>query len=58
MQHLAGHDLGFLNDLTEHLVPLPICNNWVGWLCSVDRLVPEDIHNQVAIKLLVSGLLT
>ena len=26
--------------------------------CCVDRTVPEAIHNQVAIKLLVSGLLT
>ena len=31
-------------------------NNWVGWLCCVDRLVAEAIHNQVSIKLLLSGL--
>ena len=24
------------------------------WLCCVDRLVPDAIHNQVAVKLLVS----
>ena len=28
------------------------------WRCCVDRTVPDAIHNQVAIKLLVSGLLT
>ena len=28
------------------------------WRCCVDRTVPEAIHNQVAIKLLVSGVLT
>ena len=30
----------------------------VGWLYCVDRLVSEAIHNQAAIKLLVSGLVT
>ena len=30
----------------------------VDWLCCVDRPAPEAIHNQVAIKLLMSGLLT
>ena len=24
-------------------------NHWGGWLCCVGRLVPEAIHNQVAI---------
>ena len=28
------------------------------WRCCVDRAVPEAIRNHVAIKLLVSGLLT
>ena len=32
-------------------------NNWVGWHCCVDSIVPEAIHNPVAIMLLVSGLL-
>ena len=32
-------------------------NHWVGWACSVDKTVPEAIHNPVAIKFLVSGLL-
>ena len=33
-------------------------NIWVWWLCCVNRIVPKDIHNTVAIMLLVSGLLT
>ena len=31
---------------------------WANKRCCVDRTVPEAIHNQVAIKLLKSGLLT
>ena len=31
---------------------------WANKRCGVGRTVPEAIHNQVAIKLLVSGLLT
>ena len=30
-------------------------NYLVRWHCCVDRIVPEAIHYQVAIKLLVSG---
>ena len=33
-------------------------NDWVGWLCCVDRIVPDAIYKPVTIKLLVSGLLT
>ena len=33
-------------------------NHLGEWRCCVDRTVLEAIHNQVAIKLLVSGLLT
>ena len=32
--------------------------NWDGWRCWWTDFVPEAIHNPVAIKLLVSGLLT
>ena len=32
--------------------------NWDGWRCWWADFVPEAIHNPVAIKLLVSGLLT
>ena len=32
--------------------------NWGGWRCWWTDFVPEAIHNPVAIKLLVSGLLT
>ena len=32
--------------------------NWSGWRCWWIDFVPEAIHNPVAIKLLVSGLLT
>ena len=32
-------------------------NNWVGRLSCVDRIVPVAIHNPVAIKLLLFGLL-
>ena len=28
-------------------------NDWVGWLCSIDRIVPEAIHIPIAIDLLV-----
>ena len=31
---------------------------WDGWRCWWTYVVPEAIHNPVAIKLLVSGLLT
>ena len=33
-------------------------NHLMGWRCCVDRTVPEAIHNPVAIKLLLFGLLT
>ena len=29
-------------------------NDWVGWLCCVDKIVHEDIHNPVDAKLLVT----
>ena len=32
--------------------------NWGGWRCLWTDFVPEAIYNPVAIKLLVSGLLT
>ena len=32
--------------------------NWGGWRCWWTEFAPEAIHNPVAIKLLVSGLLT
>ena len=32
--------------------------NWDGWRCWWTDFVPEAIHYPVAIKLLVSGLLT
>ena len=51
----------FLSHNAWILVNLCVCMGgviWDGWRCWWTDFVPEAIHNPVAIKLLVSGLLT
>ena len=65
--HYLGSPLGFCTlifDLMRNLYIYKACIyiysifNWDGWRCWWTDFVPEAIHNPVAIKLLVSGLLT
>ena len=60
--HYLGSPISYcmLNvDLMRNLCTYNACttllcvNDWVGWLCSIDKIVPEVIHIPVAIDFLV-----
>ena len=57
---LAWHVDFFVKNLYTYIAYITLFqfNDWVGWLCCVYRNASDAIHNHVAIKLLVSGILT